>query len=42
MPDRVEEMKRIAEVETEILYGTGAVINARPFRLRLTGNPPAS
>lgn len=31
MPDRAKEMTRIAEVETEILYDTGAVINALPL-----------
>ena len=27
-----EEMERIAEIETDILYDTGAVINALPLR----------
>jgi len=27
-----EEMEKIAEIETDILYDTGAVINALPFR----------
>lgn len=31
MPNRIREITRIAEVETEILYDTGAVINALPF-----------
>jgi uncharacterized protein len=31
MPDRAAEMARIAEVETDILFDTGAVINALPF-----------
>lgn len=31
MPDRAEEMTRIAEMETDILYDTGAVINALPL-----------
>jgi predicted nucleotidyltransferase len=31
MPDRAKEMTRIAEVETDILYDTGAVINALPL-----------
>jgi len=31
MPGRAREMTRIAEVETEILYDTGAVINALPL-----------
>ena len=31
MPERAREMTRIAEVETDILYDTGAVINALPF-----------
>ncbi len=30
--DRVKEMGRIVEVETDILLDTGAVINAMPFR----------
>ena len=31
MPERAREMTRLAEVETDILYDTGAVINALPF-----------
>jgi predicted nucleotidyltransferase len=31
MPDRAAEMGRLAEVETDILYDTGSVINALPF-----------
>jgi len=31
MPERGREMARLAEVETDILYDTGAVINATPF-----------
>ena len=31
MPERAWEMTRIAEVETDILYDSGAVINALPF-----------
>jgi uncharacterized protein len=31
MPDRAVEMARIAEVETDILFDTGAVINALPL-----------
>ena len=31
MPDRMEEMRRLAEMETEILLDTGALINALPF-----------
>lgn len=31
MPSRGEEMARLARVETDILYDTGAVINALPF-----------
>ncbi len=31
MPERGEEMARLAELETEILYDTGAVINSMPF-----------
>jgi predicted nucleotidyltransferase len=31
MPDRAAEMGRLAEVETDILYDTGHVINALPF-----------
>ncbi len=31
MPDRTKEMARIAEVETEILYDTGAVVSALPL-----------
>jgi predicted nucleotidyltransferase len=31
MPDRGREMHRLADVETDILYDTGAVINALPF-----------
>ena len=31
MPDRMEEMRRLAEMETEILRDTGALINALPF-----------
>ena len=27
-----QEADRIAEIETDILYDTGAVINARPFK----------
>ncbi|MEO9191408.1 MAG: nucleotidyltransferase domain-containing protein [Acetobacteraceae bacterium] len=30
-PERAKEMARLAEVETDILYDTGAVINALPF-----------
>ena len=31
MPERARDMARLAEVETDILYDTGAVINALPF-----------
>ncbi len=31
MPEHDREMSRIAEVETDILYDTGAVISALPF-----------
>lgn len=31
MPERSKEMARLAEVETNILYDTGALINALPF-----------
>jgi uncharacterized protein len=31
MGDRAAEMNRLADVETDILYDTGAVINALPF-----------
>jgi predicted nucleotidyltransferase len=31
MPERGQEMARLAEVETDILHDTGAVINAMPF-----------
>ena len=31
MPNRAEEMSRLAEVETDIPYDTGALINALPF-----------
>jgi predicted nucleotidyltransferase len=31
MPERGREMVRLAELETDILYDTGAVINAMPF-----------
>ena len=31
MPERAKEMARLAELETDILYDTGAVINALPF-----------
>ena len=31
LSERATEMSRIAEVETDILYDTGAVINALPF-----------
>ena len=31
MPERGQEMARLAEIETDILYDTGAVINAMPF-----------
>jgi predicted nucleotidyltransferase len=31
MPDRGAEIHRIADLETDILYDTGAVINAVPF-----------
>lgn len=31
MPDRAKEMARLAEAETDILYDTGAVINALPL-----------
>lgn len=31
LPDRARELARITEIETDILYDTGAVINALPF-----------
>ncbi len=31
MPERTTAMTRLAEVETDILYDSGAVINALPF-----------
>jgi uncharacterized protein len=31
MPDRGSEMRHLADVETEILFDTGVVINALPF-----------
>jgi predicted nucleotidyltransferase len=31
MPCRAEEMSRLAQVETDILYDTGSLINALPF-----------
>ncbi len=34
MTDRPAEMDRLADAETEILYDTGAVINALPFPAR--------
>jgi predicted nucleotidyltransferase len=32
MPDRFAEMRRLADVGAAILYDTGEVINALPFR----------
>ena len=31
LPERGQEMAQLAEMETDILYDTGAVINAMPF-----------
>jgi predicted nucleotidyltransferase len=31
MPNRATEMARLADLETDILYDTGAVINSLPF-----------
>jgi uncharacterized protein len=32
MPDRFAEMKRLADVTTDILYSEGGVIHAMPYR----------
>jgi predicted nucleotidyltransferase len=42
IPDRAREMTRIAEVEADILFDTGECSTRFRFRLRLTGNAPAS
>ncbi len=42
MPERAKEMARLAEVETNILYDTGAVINALPFPADAYRSAPAS
>ncbi len=32
MPDRFAELHRLADVSTDILYDTGEVVNALPYR----------
>ena len=32
LADRWSELKRLADIETDFLYATGAVVNALPFR----------
>src|SRR5271165_3485013 len=32
MPDRFEEMNRLADISTAILYDTGEVLNAMPYQ----------
>ena len=37
MADRAGEMKRLADLETDIFYATGALINALPFHVDAEG-----
>ena len=39
MPDRFEEMKRLADVTTDILYDMGGVVNALPYRTDAYNDP---
>jgi predicted nucleotidyltransferase len=39
MPDRFEEMKRLADLGTSILYETGGVIHALPYPLTTYDDP---
>lgn len=41
MTNRMEEMRRLAEVETEIPHDTGALINALPFPVSAWGEQTA-
>ena len=42
LPDRAKEMARITDIETDILYDTGALITRFPSRPRPTVSAPAS
>ena len=39
MPDRFVEMRRLADVSTAILYDTGDVVNAMPYRADSYNDP---
>jgi predicted nucleotidyltransferase len=39
MPDRFEEMNRLADIGTAILYDTGEVFNAMPYRADTYNDP---
>ncbi|MGO9006192.1 MAG: nucleotidyltransferase domain-containing protein [Beijerinckiaceae bacterium] len=39
MPDRFEEMNRLADISTAILYDTGEVLNAMPYRAETYNDP---
>ncbi len=39
MPDRYEEMRRLAYVEVEIFDETGAVLNALPYQVDVYQDP---
>ncbi len=39
MPDRFAEMHRLADVSTAILYDTGEVVNALPYRADTYNDP---
>jgi uncharacterized protein len=39
MPDRFEEMNRLADISTAILYDTGEVFNAMPYRADTYNDP---
>ena len=39
MPDRFAELRRLADVSTAILYDTGEVVNALPYRADAYNDP---
>jgi uncharacterized protein len=39
MPDRFAEVKRLADVATDILYDTGEIVNALPYRAGAYNDP---
>ncbi len=39
MPDRFAVLRRLADLSTDILYGTGEIVNALPYRADTYNDP---